>query len=921
MDKFAKWLRRSGIALAALIALTASVKSAELPSVNLQDFSPGLATKNDAADICDTCASSIENADVHAGYIEKRRGSVKQNSTVLGSFTSQSVRFIHEYPDTSGNFWLLTVSSNTLFKSNDGGATNSILSSALGITSTSKFHGVNAFGKARLTDGTTNWILFDGASVTVSTSSPKGKICEFFAERIWTAGVAASPSTLYASANGNPEDWVTDSGTDDDAFSTFVRQSDGYEIRAIKRWKQGLLVFKDYSLDIFTLNADGLTYTRTPVSNVVGTQYPDSVVERENDVIWLAHDGYYSYNGSTIKKISEAIKPTVDSIQQLSSGSRSYSQTTQTDFQSGTHSNTSANITAGDVVLTTWTATDTSDADFVAGTLTNLTTQTVSGSIYLSTSNTNVLNNSFETGSVDNWDNFGNQATYAAYSGTYGIYLGATACGTTHSLVVYILDPSLAVLQTTTIDTDSTGGCADGAFAQYSLSLSAFRGRNIKIKFDNSSTWYVTSDTFLCSGQTLTFYWRRLSHTFPSPLFSRKGYAVDLVEGGRSTVYSGTFVSQIFNTSISSPSWLNTTVSTTTNGNTITFETQVATSTNGSWDSLVSWTPGGFPASANKQYIRYKITMATATANTALPFVSDVTLGARALSGRYLSPAISVGTSITSWGDFAGTSATDGGSQTFILYTDTDTLSGITLDSASTFTSSQTITNGATPSIAVAAAAYVVSTFSITLATQNPSMSDFSLRWNEGAANFPVWSTYHEGDYISAVSTYSTTGNDTLFIYDRNGAWTLYSGLPVYCFTRYRQKIYFGSNQQGDIVRMQADGVYSDYSGSVINSQWTSKEFNFGYPLTDKTVTRYYVTAKYRANDEATFSYGVNRGTLTTNTLDLDSVTGFYRKSFVPVSLTYYKGLSHRFKISNSIAGDRFDILSVTIKANLETSP
>ncbi len=921
MDKLARRIRL--YLLTAFLGLSAQFsKAVEIPPGTVRDFSCGLATKEDPADIGDGCSQDLSNVDVNTGAIEKRRGSVKANSTVLGSFTTQATRFLHEFVDSSNNVWLLSVSSNTLFKSNDGGATNTIVTSTYGITSTSRFCGVNAFGYARLTDGTTNWMLFDGNTLSASTAPPLGKTCEFFGERVLTS----VGSVFYGSRYGDAMDWTADAGTDNDAFSTQVRQNDGFNIRAIKKFRFGVLVFKDYSTDLFTLSADGLTFIQTPVSNTVGTSNPESVAERENDVIWLGHDGYYSFNGTQINKISEIIRPTVYQIQQLSSFERTYTETSQVDFTGGTHFQTSKDITAGSVVNSTYSETDTTTAEFSAGSTSSTTI--LNNRVYLSTNNTNVDNNSFELGSgslATNWTieaHSGNGATTtgpcggAVKDGTRNMRTQGTSTSSTGRLLV--LDTSSVIIATVT--TWTVGDGTECSQQQLSGDLTSFVGRWIKLRIHptGSTGDSVISDSFICSGSTVTF-WRAWEN---AGLNDKRQY-FDLFEGGRSSITSGTFTSAAVDTAFTSATWLTSTATYTTNNHAITWQTQ-SSSDGSNWQTAASWSPNSIPASDNRRYIRYVATLSTGgtTNGVALPYIDDVSIGARAILGRYVSTSILTSAG-TSWNLFSGDSSVGaGGTVTFEIYTDTDTVM-VATDTA-TYISSQTITSGGTPSVTINTYAHVGALIELSTASQNPSMDEFTLAWNEGSSVFPVSSLYYQGTYCSAVALNRTDRNDSMLCYDINGAWTIYT-YPAYYLTRYRQRPYFGSAIQGDIVRFQADGIYQDFDSSAITAYWISKEFDFGFPLTKKTINRYYVTAKYRANDEATFEWGVNRGSLTSEssvgTLDLDSTTGFFRKSITPSSLTFKNGLSHRFKFSNSTLGDRFDILSVTLKADLETSP
>lgn len=837
MDKLARRLRLYVLGFISLISVGA--KAVELPPVAVQDFTPGLVTKQDASDICDGCSQDLMNVDVYTGAIEKRRGSVKQNSSVIGGFTTQPVRFLHEYVDTANNDYLLFITSNSLYRSADGGASSTLVTSTFGITNLSRFCGVNAYGNAYLTDGTTNWMLITGTSISPLTAAPKGPTCEFFGERL----ITSVGSTFYASRFGDATDWTADAGTDNDAFSQNIRQSNGYNIRAIKRFRFGLLVFKDYSTDLYTISPDGLTFVLTPVSNTIGTQYPESVVERENDAIWLAHDGFYSYNGSTLKKISEVIKPTFEQIQQLNSSQRSIVQTTQSDFSLGTLSaGMSISNSPGDIVFeSTSTLDQFTDGDFTASPV---------------------------------WTAVGSGVTTIASNG-----------------IAQFTPYTLSMNRGVSPLAQNGGVYTPLSFSAHSLTFDfSFAGSSPPTVGENAFVKFTTGTPTGAETE------------------AQNGYTLTLVPGSSNNlkIYRGTTLLVTGSVSISRSVWYTATFSRDSSSVWRAYVNGVliSSTTDSTYTSFANLTLG-YSATNNNGLCTYD------------------NLYTVPLGGTYQSPVHTIGSSISTWNPIAITgSNSSGASQTYAVYTDTD--SSIDINNASTFTSSQTVTNGSAITIAVGSRLTFVVTFTRSAPSETSTFSDYTISWNEGSSVFPVSSLYYQGSYIAAVAMANTTRNDRMLVYDQNGAWTIYS-YPAYYLARYRQRPYFGSAIQGDIARFQADGIYQDFDGSAIDSYWISKEFDFGNPLTAKTINRYYVTAKYRADDEATFEWGVNRGSLTSEspmgTLDLDSNAGFFRKSIVPSSLTYKKGLSHRFKISNSTLGDRFDILSVTLKTDLETSP
>lgn len=911
--------RNGGIGL--FLFLAAPLLAVDGPPAVLRDFSKGLQTTMDSTLIDDGASPALVNVDVENGSIEKRGGSVAVSSSSLGGY-GQPVRFLYEYIEPDGDRWVISASSATLFKSNNGGQDNSVLTSTHGFTTSSQYCAVTAFGTMRLTDGTTSWITFNGTSVGVSTSAPKGKTCAFMGDRVWTS----VGSTLYATNVDDVDDWtVTTSSGDADAIEQTVRYNDGQGITCLEPFKDRLLVFKAQSLDAYVRQDDGLSYVLEPISNHIGTTQCNSVVEREGDIIFLGPDAFYKYEpgaaaykgySGSVSRISDLIKPTVNSIQQLDSNSTFHIETAQADFSAGTLSQMSADISPGNIVLSSWTATDASTSDFSAFTSSS-SVMVNNGRVYLSTNNTNISNYSFETQQPSfpnkalNWTTSGSCGSECGSyrSSSYGVIDGSWALLLTYSgysYKIYVLDVDGNTLSTSGSYTASTEG-----WTQRSLDLSSFPGRMIKIKFAISAypdTVYAISGTFLCSGGSMTWWDER---------FVNNAYSViDKIEYGASTIYQGTFTSRSFDTALSSPTWLVSGANYTENGHEIIFQTQ-SSDDGSSWDTAVTWSTGSAPSSTSKRYIRYVVALSTGgtTSGVALPFVEDVSLAARSSNGTYQGAHFA--TPVTAFGSFGVTETLNGGQTSYAIYTDTDTSASFA--NSSTWVSSQTVTSGAVPSITPSSYAFLRASSTITAAAHNPIISELSLALT-GGNQAPVWSEYHQGTYLTALSTSSSSGNDSVLNFDRNGAWTLYDH-DWYCMKRIQSgSVLGGSNSDGKIYRFRDKSLLND-NGASISWYWRSKDFDFGLPVTDKVMLRYYVTADYASSSDATFSYGVNRGATTSQTLDLDLYAGFFRGIIRPASLTYGKGIQHFFKISGSGVGESCVIRSVTLSPRSETNP
>lgn len=916
-----------------IMGLFAAVSYAADPeTIVLRNFSPGLQTETDSAAIPDTATPDCLNVDVEDGSIRTRGGSVAVSTAALGGYSSSPVRFLYEYVESDGDRWIVSASSATIFKSNNGGQDNSVLTSTHGFTTSSEYCAVTAFGTMRLTDGTTNWITFNGSAVGVSTSSPHGLTCAFFGERVWTS----INSTLYGTNINDVDDW-TDSGLlDSDAISQPVRFNDGQGLTCLFPFKDRLLLFKAQSLDAYVRNADGLTYDLVAVSNHIGTSHCNSVVEREGDVAFLGPDAFYKYEpgsaaykgyAGNVVRISDVIEPTVQTIQQLDSNSIFHTETGESDFAAGTLAQMSSSISPGDIVLSTWTQTDTTSADFVAGTQVNISTLTIADTAVFAV----FYNNGFEGGSgavAFGWDggsSFGESNTSrtstSSRTGSYSGDLGGSTDpfapytpSTSYSYTVEVISSTDGVIGSTNYTTSPIGT----GWAQKSFNMASFSGMFIKLKFFTGSStggvYFKNEDLFLCNGSTLTWYDNTVYTTVNASSDSSRGLIDDF--SGDILFTSGTFTTQSHDTAFVTPVWLDGAAAYAENGHTMSFQTQ-SSSDSVSWDAAVSWTPGTTPTSNQKRYIRGVISFSTGTASAGVdqPYLSDISFAARVSTGTYQGAHFA--TAITAFGSVDITETLNSGQTAYAIFTDTDTSASFA--TASTWISSQTITDGAVPTLTPSTYAFFRASATITAGTQNPTISELSIALT-GGNQAPVWSEYHMGSYLTALSTASSSGNDSLLLYDRNTAWTMYDH-DFYSMKRLLSgSILGGSNSDGKIYRFRDESLESD-NGTGINAYWRSKDFDFGTPLGDKTMLRYYVTGDYEANSDAVFSYGVNRGAATTATLDLDSTTGFFRKTIIPTSLTYQKGIQHYFHFSNSDAGDSFSINSVGIRVREETQP
>lgn len=275
------------------------------------------------------------------------------------------------------------------------------------------------------------------------------------------------------------------------------------------------------------------------------------------------------------------------------------------------------------------------------------------------------------------------------------------------------------------------------------------------------------------------------------------------------------------------------------------------------------------PSAANSAYSTQRfydgiITVSVATDGTYW-YVDNPTGGyTNYSSGTWTSPGISVATVIStaSWGLFTADSTLNSGAITYSIYTSSNsslTFSG-GVPVASSWSSSQTITSGAFPTVSTNTYAYLSESLSVVAATVTyPVNHSLALAWTEGN-NTKVPSAWFRQRYWLGVSFNSTTNNKVL-VFDRNRQWQRYSGINAAALGLYNGSLFFGNSAgvyQYEVGNMDA--------GSAIAAYYRTPTFSPSSPNIASTFLDMRVTAQnsaetlvttYRVNDVATdYSFG-----------------------------------------------------------------
>jgi hypothetical protein len=128
-----------------------------------------------------------------------------------------------------------------------------------------------------------------------SVHAPRGRLTTLYKERVFIAGVADSPDTVWWSNELQPDEWTIASDNPDDAGKLNIPTWDGDYITAIVALNDELLIFKKYSLFRLSGNAPS-SFAVTKVSGV-GTPFCDTVCRIGDRIYFLSRQGLMVFDG------------------------------------------------------------------------------------------------------------------------------------------------------------------------------------------------------------------------------------------------------------------------------------------------------------------------------------------------------------------------------------------------------------------------------------------------------------------------------------------------------------------------------------------------------------------------------------------------------------------------------------------------
>jgi len=837
-------------------------------------------------------AQDLLNVDIRPGgkSIKKRDGYGLYKD--LG--TDQGVHGGHHFFDSTGNDVQVWGSSRSLYGIvADATATQLVSSATLNAT----WDCADTQGYAYCVDSSRDaYIKTDGATKSWFTS-PLGTMVEITPERSIVAGVSGSPNTLYFSESSVFTNFTV--GIAETSPFTEVIASPGSKITHIRYGCGKILWWKDQSFGYLN-GSTQFDLENKIVSDTIGTFDNTSAIDPGGNVWFRGQDGHiWKYDCSALTKESIEITPNIQT-----SGKRSsnyWTQTTQSDFQSGASSPTvSISFLTGSIVLSTGTTTYTTTADFSMGVTSN--TEVFNGSVRISTSNANINNNSFETAldSNNDWTNSGSgsiQTSYAMDSCTVSPYDGSKMFLNPYtdispvSYTVSVISYDGDTLASTSF-TPGDNGCA---WTQRTISGLSSHAR--KSAYINISPGSIRNNYFLLSGKDITFF------TVTSKSSTRYTTLFDNFVDGRSTTNLGWYRSPSYDTGFNKSRITiissYTSVNQSTDYTTVSYQTSTD---NSSWGSVTEFDRYTSVSSilANR-YVRF-ISTWTRVDNGGQNLSSTLdylTFNVTSATGTYLG-AIKNAPNLTGWDTFSSNNSLSGGSISYFVRASTGLF---TVLSSTPQWASQT--SGGVVSYSTGTYFQIKADFAVSYSTQTPEINDFTFNWYEGAASDQAYSEYFDNSIWFTVPYGSgISANNYIFKRDLiNDGWTLYD-FGTGGFAVQNNRLYFGQVSGDNLFKY---GTGTSDNGSAITAYWKSKDFSGSDPFLQNTHDQADTIWKQNTNQTATVTYTLDTSSSTSYTVNLSSTTNSIINN--RKNLSQRLGYTVNWKFGDSSATSSWELL------------
>lgn len=945
-----------GLLLSAILGLSSqSVAQDNRQAFSLTDFSGGLNTWKSGIYLQDNESPNLRNVIFDKnGAISRRQGYSKRNSTAIGD-GAHDVDSIYQLEQSNGNKYCVAFSSTTGYYSTDTCQTFTAFISTLTLNTGSNDVNCDAMQDRLYCVNNQYNFYFNGTDDVVVSSIPAGaKLIKVYRNRCFVFNTTANPSRVFYSALGDCTSW----NTARDFFD--IAPEDGDVGTGIgEPLYDGLTFYKKFSTWMLKGQTPD-TFVLINISKNIGAQNHRAIANFNNVQYFGSlgpnggQPGVYGFNGIVISEASLKLRNEIDTLDTSKANFGQKTFDSKLDWDSGTFDARalSSNRVSGVIESSYTSFTDQLAIDFNQGSTGTVSALISTNNLTFSISTFQFTNGNVSQGNYTNWDNFysfGNLAvdwpTVSATGGTSpcnqtgGINVDLTSgylqsrCVVVQSgaaLTIIALDEHNNTMKSCSIPVCGGGGgvvfcnagvpgntcnldpgCSLGSSSECTFSLALSTGAQFS-KLGITTTGYPglrSISTFTANNYAVHIKIIYDPSGCPGPT---SGMEVRVTScGDRDYVQSSTFTSRVFDLAISTPVFgLFSTTTTINQDVAVQFYTQVATSTDGVWDTRVAASDATKIPSSAKPFLRYqqvathKITNGIYYATST--FITQTVNVSAASTGTWQSPEFFTSSNMTAWQLFS-TVQTVTGAQASIAYAiKTSTFSGGT--SAAAWVA---MTPGSAITASTGAYVVVKATYTVGVATEAALTDVLTLNWQEGSqaksASIKVFNNrLHYG-----AQPANGTMNAVMYVLDTQGAWSKWTGVQPRMLNVVNQNfIMAGSSTTGGGFIYKLYDTDSD-NGNAINALWESKDFSMGAIHKIKAIDAIYPVA---ASGNTTLNLnvkadgGLSSSTYTFSTASSSSFS-IKKKSTIPAM----NGNTFRIGVNNNAVSAPWDVLGLII--------
>lgn len=878
-------------------------------SIGINQFS-GLDTQDNPSALQPSQSQDLQNVRLQPGgrSVFKRDG--EGLFQALPSFSTSPVHGGYHFQQSGGSDVQLWGSDFGLFASVGDSSFVKVASGTIGAT----WQCTDNLGFAYcVTNANDTPVKTDGTTANTSYQSviPSGSIIASTPLQLVVAGVSGSPSTLFFSANNNFLNFAI-GPLATDPYQEIIN-SPGSRLTHMGYYFGNLYWWKDQSCGYVSGSASQGTVGITIVSNQIGTldnssafwnpttydlgnkfnsgaQTTSSGNPYFNEMSSLGgiftrgqDNHFYQYDGYSLTRLSRIITPNVTTSSRRKANS--WTQTTQTDLQSGSivpAPNLSTSLSPGDVIVSSFQAVENSSTQWTSGSTNNTTIYPSSITLTLNNSG-NITNPDFESSFTGTWTDTGNTGAGSGkfrQTTTSGLLCGdgstvilpksgSQMAGTdptgftitdTPTLTFQALDQNFNIIQS--IPLSPIGRICSWVQATMTP-INSNLGKRVTFQVTRDDTGVDTSiqnfpGTYIWGGP-ISIYFNSGCTGTGSCASQITSVFIDNITLGSSTITSGSFTSQVYNTGFTSATYSLSGFSWTANTSTPTFNLQTSKNSTGPWRSILT---SSATNAVGDQFVQYTSTISIGSSDNAQTFISSVTIIARS-TGTYYS-AVNNAPNLSRWNSFT-TDDIFPGISSVTYYTRASTNTFTVLSSTPAWVLQ---TKNATVAASTGTFMQMRGDFYLSAATETPTLNDFTFNWFEGTASDKAYINYFQDAIWFSVSSGSgTSSNNTIFYLDLlNNTW-LKDTISANGFAVENNALYIGDPLSSNVYKF--GGVTTD-NGSAIRAYWKSMDFTGQ----DPTVQNSWEQADFsfaEASTTVSFIYNVDQSSPTTVLLPLFS--------------------------------------------------